>query len=46
MTSLYIIIQKYSEETEAHEDVNTKPSARIDSRRIILQNKVIHGPWP
>jgi len=30
MTSLHIIIQKYSEETESHEDINTKPSSRIE----------------
>jgi len=46
MTSLHITIQKYSEETETHEDANTKPSAIIDNKRLILKNKVIHGPWP
>jgi len=44
MTSLHIIIQKYLEETKAHQGANTEPSARIDSKRLILKNNVIHGP--
>jgi len=38
-------IQKYLEESTAHQDANTRQSTRIDSKQLILKtNKVVHGP--